>query len=94
MRVTLIDKPGLAPKGFDTLIFNEGEDDAIEINLPSELARIVKTRIETMETFKHGLRADGKLMAMFRQESDMNYCHDLLEDIFDDSEWSTQSCSA
>ena len=64
----------------------------LSFQMPTELARIIKTRCETMELFKHGLRADGKLMGMFREESDMNYCHDLLEDIFADVEWTTQSC--
>jgi len=41
--------------------------------MPATLAKSLKTRLDAMEQFKHGILLDGKVLtAMFRDEGDRN----------------------
>ena len=77
MRVDRREKPGEAPKGFDTIVF-EQDGFLVEVNMPEAMAKEVEQRM----AHTHGLTHNGKLSAIFEDAADRDYCRDMLEDIW------------
>lgn len=64
-------------------------DDAYAAGrVPAELAESIKARCE----FRHGIKCDGKLVAVFRDEFNRDLCRFRLDEIRPEGPWENVTC--
>jgi hypothetical protein len=78
MIVTIKDSEIVGQSMVDFVGTGPEQSGTYSVLLPTEIAESLAERYE----FNHGLKHNGKLCAIFTDESDRDYCRDMLEDIW------------
>ena len=63
----------------------------VSLQMPSDIAVILQAQNEKAKMV-HGLKMEGKLVAVFEMAEDRDYCRDILEDVWPRVKWEEVTC--